>query len=617
MLKPEQVRATLDKAMGDAADPKGAFDAFVTKRSTESRPLYEKALQGGSMAPLEKQFEGAFAESSGAVAKASKELAAARQQQLLADAKVSNAGENVYASSGALSASREGQAAVSAAEKNLAAATAQKEDMLARLRQAQADGTANAPGAVWSPRIQQFLDDPITQAGLARGAKIQRLESLAEGKAYNPMEYAITGVDQAGNPIVGGVPNMRTLNVVKKGLDEMVEAAKNPTTGKLSEEGVAIDKVRRAFLGELDGINKDYASARAAWAGPSKAMEAFNKGLSLFQNRSGKAGLDNTPEQIAAYIKKASPDELAALKLGARSSLEQEMASSANQVDKMAKLADIEANQKKLASLIGEKEAKQVIDGLKAQHMDPVGDAFSKGLDILRTRTGSSGLEDRPEFWKQWYEGATGAEKEAAKQGARVAIDTQINAVRSAAAKGSSIPDVGFNRDRLEILLGKTETDKLAQVLKDEQRIAQTNAKLFAGSQTAPRQAVNKLTEVTQVTPGISLTTPMAIGGGLYAGWFTGGCGRRRAILGPHGRPEGVERPRRGTQPPDGGSSQRRRDEAAECGQAVRIGQSLDSSAPEPSEPASAQRNAGSAWCYFEVLDRARAPRIEMMVPAR
>jgi len=541
VLKPEQVRATLDKTMGEAADPQSALDKFISQRSTESLPLYEKAFEGGSMAPLEKQFEGVFAEATESVSKASKELAAARQRQTLARAQESRAGNDVYSSSGALSAVRDADAATSAAEKNLAAATAQKESALSRLRQAQQDGTANAPGAVWSPRIQQFLDDPITQSGLARGVKIQRLESLAEGKVFNPTEYAITGVDAAGNPVVGSVPNMRTLNVVKKGLDEMVEAAKNPTTGRLSEEGVAIDKVRRAFLSELDSINSDYAAARGAWAGPSKAREAFTKGLGLFSNGTGKAALGNTPEQISTWIKKASPDELAALKLGARSSLEQQMANSANQIDRIAKLTDIEANQKKLAALIGDKEAKQIIDGMKAQFTDPVGDAFSRGLDILRTRTGSAGLEDRPEFWKQWFDGATAAEKEAAKQGARVAIDTQINAVRSAAAKGASIPDVGFNRDRLEILLGKAETDKLAQVLKDEQRIAQTNAKLFAGSQTAPRAVVNKLTEVTQVTPGISLTTPMAIGGGYSLGGLPGAAAGASLSLGRMGIQKGFQ----------------------------------------------------------------------------
>lgn len=535
VLKPEDVRKTLDNAMGAAADPQAAINDFVKTRSAEAGPLYEKAFQGGSMAPLEKQFETTFSDATGAVSKAAQELQAAHQQQLIANAEVSKAGNNVYASSGALEAQRNAKTAVAQAQKNLEAATAQKESALERLRKAQEDGTANAPGAVWSPRIQQFLDDPITQAGLAKGAKLERLEALAEGRPFNPTEYAITGVDDAGNPVVGSVPNMRTLNVVKKGLDDMVEAAKDPMTGRLSEEGRAIDKVRRSFLEELDKVNPDFKAARESWAGPSKTMEAFKKGLSVFQNKGGMSGIANTPDAIKAWIKSATPDEVQAMKLGARSSLEQEMASSANQVDKVTRIAAVDANRQKLGALIGDDEAKKVIDSLNAQHADPVGDAFSRGLDVLRTRTGSTGLEDRPEFWRQWISNASDAEKEAARQGARVAIDTQINAVRSAAAKGASIPEVGFNRDRLEILLGKKETEKLAQVLQDEQRIAQTNAKLFAGSQTAPRQAANKLTEVTQVKPGISLTAPVVIGGGYQLGGLPGALAGAGLSLGRMG----------------------------------------------------------------------------------
>ena len=44
---------------------------------------------------------------------------------------------------------------------------------------------------------------------------------------------------------------MRTLNVMKKGLDSMVSNAQKPLTGRLSEEGRAIDGVRRAFPAKL------------------------------------------------------------------------------------------------------------------------------------------------------------------------------------------------------------------------------------------------------------------------------------------------------------------------------------------------------------------------------
>lgn len=149
-------------------------------------------------------------------------------------------------------------------------------------------------------------------------------------------------------------------------------------------------------------------------------------------------------------------------------------------------------------------------------------DAFDKGLEVFKGGTTKNSLENRPEYWADWVKNATPAELDAAKTGVRVAVDQAVSSVRNAVAKGQAIADVDFNVARLESLLGKKETSTLVQALKDEQRIAQTNAKLFAGSQTAPRQAVNKLTEVTQVQPGISITTPLAGLTGFQVGGLPG-----------------------------------------------------------------------------------------------
>lgn len=114
----------------------------------------------------------------------------------------------------------------------------------------------------WDERLQQFIDDPIVKSGIAKGVQIQRLESLAENKPFKPNDYAIKGFNEAGDPIIDSTPNMRTLNVVKKGLDAMVDESKDSVTGRLSEQGRAIDKVRSSFLQKLDDINPDYKAAR-------------------------------------------------------------------------------------------------------------------------------------------------------------------------------------------------------------------------------------------------------------------------------------------------------------------------------------------------------------------
>lgn len=165
-----------------------------------------------------------------------------------------------------------------------------------------------------------------------------------------------------------------------------------------------------------------------------------------------------------------------------------------------------------------------------------VQDAFDKGRQILSNGTSSdAALYNRPEFWKAWVKNASPDEVKAAKLGARVAIDNQINSVRSAAAKGSGLPEVGFNRDRLEILLGKDDTDRLAKVMKDEQRIAATNNKLFGGSMTAPRQAINKLTQVREVNAPIRLSAPIAGGIGYQIGGLPGAAAGLGLSLGHRG----------------------------------------------------------------------------------
>jgi hypothetical protein len=161
---------------------------------------------------------------------------------------------------------------------------------------------------VWTDRLKQFIDEPIFKRGLAQGVKIQRLESLAEGKPFNPVDYAITGFNAAGDPIISGVPNMRTLNVAKKGIDAIIGDMKNPLTGKLTEEGRATNMVQKAFLGEIDRWNPDYQKARGVWGGFAKVKEAMEFGQ--------KEALGLSPEAVAKSFKEMSEAERQAARIG-------------------------------------------------------------------------------------------------------------------------------------------------------------------------------------------------------------------------------------------------------------------------------------------------------------
>lgn len=139
---------------------------------------------------------------------------------------------------------------------------------------------ALAQKPVWNERLQDFFNDPITQQGLRHGVAVQRLESLAAGTKFNPNDYAITGFNEAGDPIMSAVPNMRTINLIKKGWDNILEGYRDKTTGKLvlDEYGRALDNVRRSFLNQVDSVNPAYAQARKLYAGPAQIKDAVNFG---------------------------------------------------------------------------------------------------------------------------------------------------------------------------------------------------------------------------------------------------------------------------------------------------------------------------------------------------
>lgn len=167
---------------------------------------------------------------------------------------------------------------------------------------------ALAKKVVWTDRLKQFVDEPIFKRSLAQGVKIQRLEALAEGKPFNPTDYAIIGFNEAGDPIIGGVPNMRTLNVAKKGLDAIIGDMKNPLTGKLTEEGRATDMVRRAFVEQIDSWNPEYKQARSVWGGFAKVKEAM-----LFGQNDA---LNMSPEAVARSFKDMAVSEQQAARIG-------------------------------------------------------------------------------------------------------------------------------------------------------------------------------------------------------------------------------------------------------------------------------------------------------------
>ncbi len=152
-----------------------------------------------------------------------------------------------------------------------------------------------------------------------------------------------------------------------------------------------------------------------------------------------------------------------------------------------------------------------------------IDNAFDKGTEILRNR--STKYDDRPEFWEKWVKNAKPAELEAAREGARIAVDNQIRGMRNAIGqKGTEIPQVDFNKEKLSLLFGKKEIEEMATKLEHERKIADTNNKLFQNSQTAMRmKADSRVAERTDKgLEGSSVLPYLAEGIAAYSTGYPG-----------------------------------------------------------------------------------------------
>lgn len=145
-------------------------------------------------------------------------------------------------------------------------------------------------GRAWSPKIQSIVESPTAQQGLKAGMRLQQMEALAAGETFDPTNYTITGFNDAGEPLMSKVPNLRTLDAIKRGWDDMLERAPfvNTETGRLTQQGHALNNLRKAFLREIDSINPDYSAARAAYAEAMKPVDALNLGIKAAQTTSPK-----------------------------------------------------------------------------------------------------------------------------------------------------------------------------------------------------------------------------------------------------------------------------------------------------------------------------------------
>lgn len=119
--------------------------------------------------------------------------------------------------------------------------------------------------------------------------------------------------------------SMRQLDLIKRGLDDHLYNAKAPTAGIGKTERDLIQTARHQFVDVLDELVPDYKAARAAYAGPTRMMEALEDGVDF-----GKKFSSMSVSEARQTLQALPPAEREQFLVGALNSLRTGMSKSAD-----------------------------------------------------------------------------------------------------------------------------------------------------------------------------------------------------------------------------------------------------------------------------------------------
>jgi hypothetical protein len=136
---------------------------------------------------------------------------------------------------------------------------------------------------VWN----DHLSDIVRRPALSKAWK--NAQDIAANRG-EPLPQ-IFEMDEAGNIIgVKKVPDLKSWDYIKKGLDDVIKGHQNQTTGKIeTDAGRGVVALKREMLEELDALIPEYAAAREAYAGPSHSIELVDKGREFWSRKGDPA----------------------------------------------------------------------------------------------------------------------------------------------------------------------------------------------------------------------------------------------------------------------------------------------------------------------------------------
>lgn len=168
---------------------------------------------------------------------------------------------------------------------------------------------------------------PLYQAAYVKPARNQTVDNIilrAPDDAFIEAQRAaryeglifpnIVAKNTEGVRTIVGDYTVKDADLLKRGLDRIIERETDNVTGKVSTEGGRAAKLKSELTTAVDQLAPEYGQARALWAGPSAVMDAMRAGQRLFNERA---------EVTARDIAKLNPSEKEGFLIGALDAVSQ------------------------------------------------------------------------------------------------------------------------------------------------------------------------------------------------------------------------------------------------------------------------------------------------------
>lgn len=131
--------------------------------------------------------------------------------------------------------------------------------------------------------FKQLVKNPVVAKGLRRGYQMERNQADIEGRSIQDFMMGATINPETGLLQFEKFPNMRVLDMGKRGLDDIIQEGRDPLTGKLSAEARDAYMLKQAYVQQLDEMSGGaYSRTMQVYAGPAASKDAIKLGQAVF-----------------------------------------------------------------------------------------------------------------------------------------------------------------------------------------------------------------------------------------------------------------------------------------------------------------------------------------------